>query len=333
MNPFSAIYGQVARFRRQWYEQHPHRQRQLGCPVISVGNLVMGGSSKTPVVALLATLLRDDGYRPAILSRGYKRLSTDAVVIVSDGRGSMATVDQSGDEPQLLARRLPDVSIVVSADRHRAGILARERFGANVLILDDGFQHVRVARTLNLLLVSEDDLHERVFPAGRLREPLAAAHRADALLITGGAERSRIGQALGVGQTFTVTTAYEPIRRVLPFGDEVPQQPRRVVTVAAIARPERFVHSVRTLGYEVIQEFTFRDHHWFSVADVRRIEEAARATNADAILTTEKDAVRLERVMRDAAPIMFLPIGTQVEPADEFRNWVLQRIGPPGQAP
>ena len=329
MNPLSAVYGQVARFRRNWYEQRPHLQRQLGCPVVSVGNLVVGGSGKTPIVAMLAALLRDAGYAPAILSRGYKRRGDAALVIVSDGHHVVVDVEASGDEPQMLARRVSGVSVVVSSDRYQAGLVARQQLGANVVILDDGFQHLQLARTVNLLLLSPDDVRERILPAGRLREPLDAARRADALLVPADVDPTSVAHQVGTERAFGVTTEYQPVRLVTPFGATVPKPPQRVVTLAAIARPERFASAVRALGCSVLQEFTFRDHHWFTPDDIQRIEEAARKTGAEAIITTEKDAVRLEPVVTASIPFVFLPIDAHVEPQDAFRSWLLERIGEP----
>jgi tetraacyldisaccharide 4'-kinase len=332
LNPLSAVYGQVTRFRRNWYERRPHRRRQLGIPVISVGNLVVGGSGKTPVVATLARLLHDAGYRPAVISRGYKRRhATEGAAIVSDGVSVLATVDVSGDEPQLLARRLGGVPIVVGANRYDAGVVARDWLGANVLILDDGFQHLPVARTVDLLLLSDADVSEQVLPAGRLREPLAAARGADALLVPGdAAESAHLARRIGVEPAFGVSVDYQPLRLVTPFGAAIAQPPHRVLVLAAIARPERFVDAVRELGYSVAQAITFRDHHWFTASEMHRVRQQARDAGADAILTTEKDAVRLAP---DAGPgdvpLMYLPIDARIEPADAFSRWLFDRIGPP----
>jgi len=327
LNPLSAVYGQVARLRRQWYEQ-PARRQQLGIPVVSVGNLVVGGSGKTPVVAMLATLLQDAGLAPAVLSRGYKRRQqSSGVVIVSDGRSVLADVDASGDEPQLLARRLRGVPVVVATNRYDAGVVARDRFGADVLILDDGFQHVRLARTVDLLLLSEDDLGERVLPIGRLRESLDAARHAHAVLVPAGTpEPTRLANRVGVDRAFVVHPIYRPLRRLVPFGETVGEEPRRVVVLAAIARPQRFVDAVRQRGYSVEQQFIFPDHHWFTAADRQRVAQAAREAGAEAILTTEKDAVRLDPGTTDDVPIMFLPMDVQVDPADAFRAWLLARL-------
>lgn len=304
--------------------------------MISVGNLVTGGSGKTPVVAMLAALVRDAGYVPAVLSRGYRRRGTAAaVVVVSDRTGVRVDVQASGDEPQLLARRLAGIPVVVSANRYRAGMAARDRFGANVLILDDGFQHLQVARTVNLLVVADDDTRQGVLPSGRLREPLDAAARADALLVPGGAgDPDVLARRLGVPLAFAVRTQYRSMCRVVPYGEPVPAdeagaRPTRIVALSAIARPERFVAALRERGYDVREHVAYRDHHWFTAADVARVQRVARDTGAAAILTTEKDAVRLEPVVSGAVPFVYLPIDVVVEPADVFRDWLLSRIRRP----
>jgi tetraacyldisaccharide 4'-kinase len=325
------VYGQAARFRREWYERRPHLQRRLGVPVVSVGNLVVGGSGKTPVVVMLGDLLLRAGYAPAVISRGYKRRATKpAVTVVSNRESVIAGVDASGDEPQLLARRLPGVTVVVGVDRYDAGVVARDQLGADVLILDDGFQHLALARTVDLLLLSAADLSESMLPAGRLREPLDAARRADALLVPKGeADPFELARRVGVDGAFEVRMTHEPLRHVRPFGAPVLRPPQRVVAVAGIARPERFVDTLRQLEFVVARQLTFRDHHWFSSADLQRMHDAVRDTGAEAIVTTEKDAVRLEAVNQTGVPVLFLPVNVRVEPADIFASWLLGRIGPP----
>jgi tetraacyldisaccharide 4'-kinase len=333
VNPLSAFYGQVARFRRTWYERRPHLRRQLGCPVISVGNLVVGGSGKTPVVAAVAQLLREAGYAPAVLSRGYaRRNAQDGVVVVSDGRSVVAPVESSGDEPQMLARTLTGVPVLVSPDRSLSGTLAQRQFGANVVVLDDGFQHLQVGRTVDLLLMSEQDVQEPLLPAGRLREPTEAARHADALLVPeGGGDARGLARRFGIADAFTVSTTMLPPRLVTPFGEPVTRTLRRVVAVAGIARPQRFFTGLRTAGYDIVEEIAFRDHRWFTRRDVDRIAAAVVATNADGVLTTEKDAVRLEKCGRGSlnedTVLAYVPIVARVEPAEAFRSWLLDRIG------
>jgi tetraacyldisaccharide 4'-kinase len=317
-DPLSTAYARIARWRRAWYAR-PGRRRRLPYPVISVGNLSMGGSGKTPVVAALARLLRQRGERPVILTRGYgRRDKREGVVVVSDGERVLEPVERSGDEPQLLARTLPEVPVLVGADRYLAGVFAGRHFAATVCILDDGFQHVQLQRDVDLLLVSASDLNDRVAPVGHLREPLDAARLADAVLVVGGEEdaHSVVG-ALGRSTAFRVVARYGSIRRA---GRVLPDPPHRVVAFAGIARPERFFNTLRSLGYEVARELTFADHHWYTARDIGSIQAAARDADAALIITTEKDAVRCE------LECAVLPMTVQVEPAAEFEQWLMGRL-------
>ncbi|HET9834330.1 MAG TPA: tetraacyldisaccharide 4'-kinase, partial [Vicinamibacterales bacterium] len=221
----STLYGAAAAWRRQWYAQHPDRRRTLQRPVISVGNLRVGGSGKTPVVEHIARLLAESGYSPAVLSRGYGRKSpSKAATIVSDGRTIHADVDVAGDEPLMLARALlgKGVPVVVCADRYLAGTLAERRLGATVHVLDDGFQHFGLARDVDLLVTGEDDLSDEPLPHGRLREPLSAAVSADALLVDAGYQDAaeRVARALRVRNAYHVTRTLLP-PRLVGSGDTV----------------------------------------------------------------------------------------------------------------
>ena len=287
--------------------------------------MVVGGSGKTPIVAALAELLTTRGHRPAILSRGYRRRSND-LVVVSDGTGPHVSVDDSGDEPQMLARQLAGVPVIVAADRSHAGRVAIERFDSTVLLLDDGFQHMQLARTVDLLVLSSADLREKVLPAGRLREPLSAAGGADAVLVYGSAAEARqVAASVGVARAFAVSIRYLPLRPLSGSGT-VPAS-TRIAAVAGIARPERMFDALRQQGYEVAHERVFPDHHWFTAADVREVERAARTSGAGGIVTTAKDAVRLER-HRDVMtlPWAILPMRVSIEPGAEFEEWLRQRL-------
>jgi tetraacyldisaccharide 4'-kinase len=330
LSALSGLYARVTQVRRRWYQNHRQRQRHLRAPVISVGNLTVGGSGKTPVVAALAQMLQDDGFRPAILSRGYGRRAGADLVIVSDGVHVTATAEQSGDEPLMLARALPGVPVMVCADRYRAGLIAEERFGATVHLLDDGFQHVRLGRAVDLLLMSPSDLGETVLPSGRLREPLAAAAAADAVLVPGSYEQAaRVGASIGVATAFQVVTQYLPAMLVTPRGEALPAAAATdcencALAVAAIARPFRFFEALKAQGWNVRREVSFRDHHWFSAADVERVVTLAKETGAEVILTTEKDAVRLEpHLVEGSRPFWaYVPIRVTIEPAARFKAWL-----------
>jgi len=323
LSVLSAVYGRVARLRRSWYEQRPHARRRLDRPVISVGNLVVGGSGKTPVVEAIARMLREMGERPAILSRGYaRRRNEDGVVVVSDLERVLEPVERSGDEPQMLARALPGTPVLVSADRYLAGRLAESRFGCTVHVLDDGFQHLQLARAIDVLLVSPADLEERVLPSGRLREGLDAARVADALIVSGSNDdAARVSSALGVPTVFRVETTFGALQ---PLGEGEAPAPAgaRVVAVAGIARPERFFRALRSQGWNVVAELQYPDHHWYSVRDLAEINNAAQETHARIVVTTEKDAVRVGQQAWWAA----LPMRVAIEPADEFRSWLRRRL-------
>ena len=319
----SGVYGRVTQARRDWYSRRSDRRRRLHHAVISVGNLVSGGSGKTPVVAAIARMLRERGERPVILTRGYgRRERVEGVLVVSDGERVLEPVARSGDEPQLLARTLGGIPVLVSPDRYLAGSLAEHQFGATVSLLDDGFQHVQLERDIDLLLVSPEDLQDRVLPSGHLREPLGAARFAHALLVTGADEEvTQVARELGHERAFRVSPRYADLKGPRRTED----RPRRVVAFAGIARPERFFLALRTLGWDVARELTYRDHHWFTARDLETIRRAARESDASAIITTEKDAVRLPTATHDI-PMLVLPMTVEIEPAGVFESWLLERL-------
>jgi tetraacyldisaccharide 4'-kinase len=332
----STLYGAAAAWRRAWYTREPSRQHRLDRPVVSVGNLRVGGSGKTPIVAYIARLLVGAGERPAILTRGYaRRVARDGVTIVSDGSRTLADLDSAGDEPLMLAQGLSGAPVLVGADRYLSGRLAERRLGATVHLLDDGFQHLQLARDVDLLLVSEEDLDDRPLPAGRLRERLDAAAVADAALVTAGYDSAaeRIARACGIARVFRVTRAIGAPRRIAgPRHTIVVPPASRVFVVAAIARPDRFVADVEAAGWEISGVLSFRDHHRFDARDVARIDADARAKGSAVVLTTEKDAVRLAACNLGELPIAAVPLLVGVEPADAFRDWLLERVRAPRSA-
>jgi tetraacyldisaccharide 4'-kinase len=323
-----SVYGAAAAQRRRWYAQNPVRQRRLQQPVISVGNLSTGGAGKTPVVGRLAELLRAEGERPAILSRGYaRRHAPDGVTVVSDGTDILVDVDHAGDEPLMLARRVAGVPVLVSVDRYLAGCLAEQRFGATVHILDDGFQHLVLARDIDLLLVDESDLSEDILPAGRLRERLGSASAAHALLVPDSSEAAieRLRDVLGVATAFVVRRSLAPpiwVQDGMPANLAAGSP---VFVVAGVARPDRFFADVAAAGWPAAGTMSFRDHYQFSERDVDRISSAARAVGAAAILTTDKDAARFDARSAVDPPIARVPLTVSIEPSG-FADWVIERL-------
>jgi tetraacyldisaccharide 4'-kinase len=333
-------YGRAAAARRASFDSHPERRRQLSKPVISIGNLVAGGSGKTPIVAYVTSLLAREGERPAVLSRGYGRRQPDrGVVVVSDGTRITADIDRAGDEPLMLARTLgadAAAGVFVAADRHAAGQLAEAKYGATVHVLDDGFQHLRLNRDIELVVVTPRDLEEEtLLPAGRLREPRETIRRADALLVPGVSllDARALAAKWGVPKAFAVTRTPAVPRMVEPYGT-APRVPRSspIVAVAGIARPERFLDDLTASGWTVADALIFRDHHRFDRGDVSRIARRVRETGASLVLTTEKDVMRLMSWRPLAFPLAWVPLAVAVEPADDFRLWLRWRLASAAEA-
>jgi tetraacyldisaccharide 4'-kinase len=327
-------YGAAALARRRWFDRRG--RRRLERPVVSVGNLVVGGTGKTPVVAALAALLRDAGERPSILSRGYRRTRPDdGVVVVRDAERLRADLARSGDEPLMLARQLDGVAVVVGADRYLAGRLAERRLGCTIHVLDDGFQHHDLARDVDLLVVSEADLHrERVLPAGRLREPVEVASRADAWLVSQ-PERETVASTalrLGVSRLYTLRREQGVPRLVSPCG-QPPRVPRSapVLAVAGIARPGRFFTDLQAGGWNVAGTIAFPDHRPYAARDVARVSREAAALGAELVVTTEKDVVRWLPLRPLPFALAWVPLEVTIEPADELAAWLRHAVARRGE--
>jgi len=305
------LYCKLARARRRYYERRIHLRRRLTSPVISIGNLTVGGSGKTPLAAEIARMLLDMGERPAILSRGYaRRTPVDGVTVVSDGKRIQSDVDRSGDEPLMLARMVPNAAVLVSTSRYFAGRIAESQFACTVHILDDGFQHFDLMRDIDLLVAPETLEDVRTLPAGRFREPLDAASSADALLVEG-------APALLV-ERLKVPVAFEFSRRLAGPGADRP-----AFAFAGIARPERFYFDLETAGWQLTGRRSFPDHHHYSPRDVEDITREARESGAQVILTTEKDTVRLTGY---GGALSILAIPQEISIESRFRTWLVERL-------
>lgn len=288
------LYGRVALARRAWYER-PGARRRLARPVISVGNLSVGGTGKTPLVAAIAAWLVAEGERPAILSRGYARTIAEAApTVVSNGRDVLVDAARAGDEPLMLARAVPGAAVVVAAERYAAGTVAEQQLGATVHVLDDGFQHLALARDLDIVVTPAGAIAtDAVLPKGRLREPVAALSRASVLVVVGGSEADADAEARRYGVPLGLAAS----RRLSPpiaVHGEAPPAGARVVAMAGLGQPAQFAEALRQAGYEVAAVCEFRDHHWYSAADLEDVVRRAREAGAIAVATTDKDAVRLE---------------------------------------
>ena len=258
----------------------------------------------------------------------------DGVVVVSDGERVLAAIEESGDEPFMLAQKLPGVPVFVAADRYLSGRLAERRFGCTVHLLDDGFQHVQLRRDVDLLVIARAHLDERLLPFGALRESVTAARIADALLVAGDeADADAIVTRVGVDTAFQLVAKDVAVR---PIGsadqDVLVPDGTRAVAVAGIARPERFFAALRERGWDVARELAFRDHHWFTARDIHAIHQAAAGAGAHVVITTEKDAVRMESFVARGGPDKarptwaVLPLEVVVEPSGRFAAWLAARL-------
>jgi len=263
--------------------------RSLRGPVVSIGNLSVGGSGKTPFVILLGELLKERGIKFDVLSRGYGR-KTRGILLAEPG-GSSA---QFGDEPLLIARRL-EVPVVLGEDRHQAGMFAESKFGSQLHLLDDGFQHRALARNFDIVLVTADDPRARLLPIGRLREPLTSLRRADAVVLTSGAEPTSFpldGKLVW------------RVRRGIAPGN-VSAHP---VAFCGIARPQTFMLHLRKAGIEPAAEAVYRDHHVYTETDIRELLALKATSEADGFVTTEKDAINLGGYFSALQPLAVIPV-------------------------
>jgi tetraacyldisaccharide 4'-kinase len=321
-------FGTIGALRALAYRRGLLPRHRLAGPVVSVGNLGVGGSGKTPVVQRIAEILRDAGEPVAVLSRGYGGRFTGEALVVSDGTSVLASAEQAGDEPVMLARALPGVVVAVGPRRDAVGRAVEVLFGRRVHVLDDGFQHLRLERDLDLVCLDVRDLEDQPLPAGRLRERPAALARADLVLLTrleaaSEKELHALENRIGAARTFRVE------RRVAgwttPAG--APHAaPQRAFLLAAIARPERFERDAAAAGAAIVGRAFFRDHHRFRPHELASVRELALQAGADAIVTTSKDVVRLEGAGFGELPVIVLGIEARVADEPRLRERLLAAV-------
>lgn len=307
MNLPSSIFGLGVRARNALYDRGLARAHRLSGPVVSIGNLSVGGSGKTPFVLLLGELLKTRGLKFDILSRGYGR-KTRGVALV-DPAGSP---HEFGDEPLLMARRL-EVPVIVGETRHAAGVFAERKFGPQLHLLDDGFQHRSLARDFDIVLVTPEDVRDRLLPTGRLREPLRSLNRADVVVLTSGASP----EAFPLEQQLV----WRARRGIV--ASNVPSSP---VAFCGIARPKNFVAQLRTAGIEPVAEAFFRDHHAYTEQDIRDLLNLRKRSEADGFVTTEKDAINLGAYLAALEPLAVVPVKMELTDAANAVDTMLATI-------
>jgi tetraacyldisaccharide 4'-kinase len=311
--PLSHLYGLAMRARAALYARGLLKQQSLPCRVISVGNLTVGGTGKTPVVIALAAALRDRGRKVGVISRGYRRRSGTSILEISDGRTLRGHPEDSGDEPFLIAQRCPGVAVAVGADRPRVGRHLVDRFGVDTLVLDDGYQHLALRRDMDILVLDAGAPFGNgyLLPRGRLRERLSAMERASAVLVTRASQAQRLDELEAAVRAVAPAvpiwiTDFEP-SAVVQVGGSASVEPsalkgERVLAVSGIGNPESFRRLLVAAGAMVVDHCAFPDHHAYSQDDLGRIRRSAEQAGVDRIVTTEKDAVKLAPIIQTLFP-------------------------------
>lgn len=309
----STAFRFLLRAREKLYSSGILSTLRLNHPVVSVGNLTLGGTGKTPLVIALAEGFRDRGFHPVILSRGYGRTTRGVVAAGFDW-------EQCGDEPLLMKRRLGNVPVVVGTDRYRAGLFAEEEQLGDIFILDDGFQHRRLHRDVDVVTVDPTEwaAGELLLPAGPWREPKSAIERANVACVQEAAGTPAPSLPI---PSVTVRTEIQGIYTGL-YNEDAPAPPetlrgRAVVAFAGIAKPERFFGALESLGIHPVKCIRFRDHHHYSQRDIEKL-------GGEVLITTEKDAVRLERVA--GRPYSYLRISAKIPDFERLMSIILAGI-------
>ena len=355
MKPFlfaiSIVYGGLVKLREVLYKKGVLQSKRLPCSVVSIGNITVGGTGKTPMTLYVAELIRRFGYKVAIVSRGYKGKAEKTGGIVYDGRTIYMEPDQAGDEPFMMAKRLRSVPIIVGKDRFKAGMLAVKEFNPDVVLLDDGFQHLRLYRDIDLVLLDFNSPfgNGNLLPRGILREPASSLSRADALILTrsdlvpGSIKAKLLDRLMYLSQkrsvyiTFHAPYIYQVVKATRDIEDIALSESqdwnsnmikgRKAFAFSGIARNEDFKHTVEGFGCDVSGFAGFPDHHTYSDEDINTILQSAKDAGADIICTTEKDYARMGH--RKSWPIDLVIIGIEIAFGDDeaaFNDYIHNRI-------
>ena len=345
--PLSWLYGASVWLRNRLYAFGVFKARTLPCCVISVGNIGVGGTGKTPAVIVLAKHLQAEKVRVAILLRGYKRQSREKVTIVSDGERVCVSLKESGDEAYMMAKHLSGVPIIVSRQRYQAGQVALERFGVDVLLLDDGFQHRQLARDVDILTVSTRcplGNSAKLLPAGTLREPPTALRRADIILLTHTdtvnvslhaketvkrlAPNALILESIHQPVSLYPLTADKSTKKTNILDPEKVLEGKRILAVCGIGNPDAFTTTLMRCSPENVELLAYPDHHVYTEADFARIDTVFQAARADLIVTTQKDEQKLKVFVGDRElPIFVLEVALVItEGVEKLLELLVKRV-------
>lgn len=320
----SRVYGALGRVKRMAYEKGLLETKRLPACVVAIGNLTAGGTGKTPMTLFAARWYREQGAKVVIVSRGYGGSLSKTGGVVSDGDVVFLSPYEAGDEPVMMAEQLPGVPVVIGSDRYVAGMEACDRFKPDVVLLDDGYQHIRLGRDLNILLADGKRPfgNGHVLPRGPLREPLAALFQADAVILTRAEEGDAGRFSDHVPDSFAEELTSLPIfssthHLTLSDGEGTPMTPGDLgpaFLFSGIAKNHAFEEGARTLGVQVVGGHYFEDHHPYTEAEVVDLEAQARACGAKVLLTTDKDRVKV----RSMASMPLATVSVSIDFNEDF---------------
>lgn len=321
--PFYMLYGVVIWMRNFCYTSGIIKQKQLPCPVISVGNIVAGGTGKTPAVIAIAKLLQKNSYKVGVVLRGYKGKSNRGITFVSDGEKLLCTRSECGDEADMLARHLTNIPVAVGKKRYLTGKAIIERFACDVLILDDGFQHRQLSRDLDILTVDATQPYGtgKMLPIGTLREPKASIQRADLILLTRTdnpnidiakirAELNRIAPNTPILESVHEPTSLYSLNQQgenMSLRVEDYLKNKRILAVCGIGNPQAFVSTLRKYNPETVELYAFTDHHVYTVSDLENIRQRMNQYKSEYIAITQKDEQKIASLSPDL-PIVVVGI-------------------------
>ena len=301
----SLLYSLAIQLRLLVYKTGFLRAKHLPAHVISIGNITTGGTGKTPFVAMLATWAETHGFKVAILSRGYKGKRSNDSLVVSDGKTVLASVDDAGDEPVMLATTVSSVPVLISKKRYKIGSLALKLFNSELLLLDDGYQHLSLYRDVNILLVDAKRQfgNRSLLPLGPLREPIAQIKRADIIVITKCTDTHTGGKLVDYFQNnfpdkSIFRSRYFPHQVIFPLAGTAHSpdilKGKNIMVFAGIAHPDDFLETVKRCGANIVHFKAFSDHHFFSAHEIKELVSRKKQSNVDFLLTTEKDWIRID---------------------------------------
>jgi tetraacyldisaccharide 4'-kinase len=334
LTALSVLYRAAVYLRSLFFRLHIFKRNKISCPVISVGNLTLGGTGKTPAVIQVAQLLKTNNRRPVVVSRGYGRRDDTDIIVVSDGRSVLVDAQTGGDEPVMIGSMLPGIPVVVGRKRYQAALLALQRFSPDVVVLDDGFQHLPLKRDLDIVLVDAGNPfgNGKLFPDGILREPMNALERAHAVLITKADNTMDVGTLKETIRRHTQARIF--ISRHVPVdlidcrsADSKPLtdlRGSRVLALSGIARPDSFAIMLRSLGADIAAVCTYPDHFEYQRSDLAAVFRKAADERVSMIITTEKDAIRLKNLISDG--IWALRIEQTVVEHEEWEAFLLEGL-------